>query len=422
MRHHPIHQKVYNFLHYGYLPPKKIPGFLRNLEMHEPIKPTVANTVELFEEVFSGAIEKSVGNGYCIIPVSGGWDSRALLGYALESMPAKQIKTYTFGTKGQLDFDIGKKLAKKAGVEHVAFDLNDIPITWKALKKFVQCSPWTYTFDSFFNKYCYEQMSGNADFILSGFMGDPLTGGHMYQKNNENIRQSFANSQFVTNTKIPLENEYKPSGSLPDIPKGTPFSDHQLFDLGVRQSHCIAPIVSYSKSWNSWDTILGNIPNSNTKIIAPFVHPKWIYYWLNVPDSRKENSNLYMYFLEKKFPELANLPSKEFYGARKRDGISAYLRKKKYHGKLLLSQRYPIFFNEPKEMLNYLDFDLAFRNREDYKEILVKSMVFLKKHSLVDWLDLDALKEEHMTYGQDHSKLFLVLIGLALNIEIEKHI
>jgi hypothetical protein len=68
-------------------------------------------------------------------------------------------------------------------------------------------------------------------------------------------------------------------------------------------------------------------------------------------------------------------------------------------------------------MLNYLDFDLAFRKREDYKEILKKSLRILKEHSLVDWLDFDVLNEEHMNYNQQYSKLFLVLIGLALNVE-----
>jgi len=66
-------------------------------------------------------------------------------------------------------------------------------------------------------------------------------------------------------------------------------------------------------------------------------------------------------------------------------------------------------------MLNYLDFE--FRNREVYKEILEKSRMILKEHSLVDWLDFDVLKQEHMKYDQQHSKLFLILAGLALNVE-----
>jgi hypothetical protein len=417
MHHHPLNQKVYNYLHYGYLPPDKIPEFLTNLDTHEPIKPTVENTVELFDEIFTEVIEKSVGNGYCIIPVSGGWDSRILLGYALEVLPSKQIKTYTFGSEGQLDFDIGKKLAKKAGVEHVAFDLKHVAVSWDVLKMTTEKAPWTYIFDSFFNKYCYKQMSTGADMLLSGFMGDPLTGGHNYKENGKNIPQYFAKRQGVTNLNFPNIFGFNPADTLPVLPEETPFSDHQLLDLGVRQACCIAPIISFQKQWNSWDTTLGKIDGSHADIVAPFVHPKWIRYWVTVPDSHKRERKLYLDFLQSKFPGFAEIPSKDFYGARKKSGISAYLLKKKYHAKKLLNQRHPLFFNEPKGMLNYLDFDLAFRKREDYREVLERSLMILKDHSLADWLDFDVLKEEHVKYDQQHSKLILMLAGLALNIE-----
>lgn len=247
MQQHPFKQKVYNYLHYGYLPPDNIPEFLTNLDTYEPIKPTVENTVKLFNEVFTEAVEKSIRKGYCVIPISGGWDSRTLLGYALESLPSKQIKTYTFGSKGQLDFDIGRQLAKKAGVEHVAFDLNQIPVSWDDLKMTAKKSQWTYIFDSFFNKYCYKQMSAGADMLLSGFMGDPLTGGHNYKENGTNIPQYFAKSEGITNLNLQDKSAFNPADALPELPDETPFSDHQLLDLGVRQACCIAPIISFKK-------------------------------------------------------------------------------------------------------------------------------------------------------------------------------
>lgn len=424
MLHQTLEKAVFTYLHYGYLPPKKIPAFLTQLGVYNHIKPTVANTIRLFQEVFKEAIENYQGKGYCVIPVSGGWDSRILLGFALDMLPSHQIKTYTFGTKGQLDFDIGKQLAKKAGVEHVEFDLSKISVTWEGLRASVEKAPWTYVADSFFNKYCYKKMSINADFLLSGFMGDPLTGGHIYWDNGPDIKQKFAdsqkfaNNQSVTTLELPLESDYKPVNLLPDIPRNTPFSDHQMLDLGVRQSCCIAPIVSFKKQWDSWDTSMGKIEGSNTDVISPFVHPKWVHYWLNVPDSHKNKRKLYLEFLRNKFPKFAEIPGKDFYGARGDSGISIYIKKKKYHAKILLNKHYPHIFTKPKELLNYLDFDRAFRKRDDYREILEKSLLFLKEQSLVDWIDVDNLKEEHMNYLEHHSKIFLLLIGLALNVEV----
>jgi|GEM_PF-1249962 len=421
MLYPPLEQAVCNYLHYGYLPPEEFPCFLSDLEKYPTLRPTVENTKALFQKVFNEAIEESVGKGYCIIPLSGGWDSRLLLGYALKTLPTRQIKTYTFGARGQLDFDIGKRLARKANVEHVAFDLNDISLTWGALKKSVAQNPWTHTFDSFYNKYCYEKMSSGADILLSGFMGDPLTGGHKYKKDGPLVKKIFAHSQAVSIHKMPLLNDYIPEKALPDILPETLFSDHQILDLGVRQSRCIAPIISYKKQWDSWDTSLGKIVGSNAEIISPFIHPKWIHYWLNVPDSQKKERKLYLEFLRETFPKLANLPSKDFYGAKTGSGMSMIIREKRYYAKMLLNRQYPNVFAQPKEMLNYLNFNRAFRVREDYRNLLEKAFLLLKEHSLADSLDLEKTKVNHTNYRQQHANIFLVFIGLALNLEIEKN-
>lgn len=416
-----LRKKIFDFLHYGYVMPDNIPSFLTELQKHKykPRKVTLSNTIELFEEVFTDSIEMNAGSGFCIVPLSGGWDSRILLGYALERFPSRQIKTYTFGTKGQLDFDIGKKIAKKAGVEHIAFDLSQIQLTWESLKASVTETPWTYTADSFFNKYCYRQMQSNADILLSGFMGDPLTGGHVYQNNGPDIKNIFLESQTLASNHLISESDFDPVSMLPDLPGNTLFSEHQLLDLGIRQAHCIAPIVSFKKKWDSWDTSLGTIGESKTKIIAPFAHPEWIHYWLHTPDMYKQNRLLYLQFLQEKFPELRDISNKEFYGAKNVNDSAYYLNKKIYHGKILLHRYYPRIFSSPKEMLNYLDFDKAFRKRKDYKDILENAFTLLAEHSIITEADFKKLKDEHLKYRKNHSRLFLLLIGLALNMEIE---
>jgi len=187
-------------------------------------------------------------------------------------------------------------LAKKAGLEHVAFDLNHIPVRWVDLKRTVKKTQWPYTFDSFFNKYCYNQMSTGADILLSGFMGDPQTGGHHYKENGSNVPRYFAKNQVITNRNFPDKFGFNMADLLPELPGNTLFSDHQLLDLGVRQACCIAPIISFKKQWDSWDTSLGKISGSDAEIISPFIHSRWIRYWLNEPDSLKRERKLYLDF------------------------------------------------------------------------------------------------------------------------------
>lgn len=417
-----LKENVNNYLHYGYLLPRQIPRFLSEFPHQDkvPAEISLTATIDLFDEVFQEAIETSAGSGFCIVPLSGGWDSRILLGYALEHFPAHQIKTYTFGSQGQLDFEIGKKVARAAGVEHTAFDLEKVSLEWDHLKSSTRKTPWTYTMDAFFNKYCYCVMQSDADILLNGFMGDPLTGGHRYEKNGRDVKRKFAFSQQLIKNSPVTQPGYDPVQSLPELPENTIFSDHQLLDLGVRQASCIAPIVSYKKSWDRWGTDMGSADGSNTAIIAPFAHPKWVHYWLNIPDTLKSKRKLYLEFLNAKFPRLRNVAAKDFYGAKNDRSLSQYLMKKKYHGKIILNRKFPHFFSSPVEMLNYLDFDEGFRKRDDYQEILNKSLSFLEASGLIEGFHPAALWDQHMNFSHNHSRLFLVLIGLALNLQIEE--
>ena len=56
-----------------------------------------------------------------------------------------------------------------------------------------------------------------------------------------------------------------------------------------------------------------------------------------------------------------------------------------------------------------------FRSREDYQATLWAAFEYLKESRVVPWLDLDALREEHMRRRKDHGDAFLVLLGLAAN-------
>lgn len=413
-----LQKRINDYLYFGYLPPSEFPDFLSKIENDQPAEYSLKNTTLLLEKVFADALEDASNSGYCIIPISGGWDSRLLLGLALENFPVRNIKTYTFGSPNQLDFEIGKLVARKSGVEHHAFDLSEIILEKKALKQSVREAPWTYVPDAYFNKYCYREMAGENDIILSGFMGDPLTGGHSYKDNNANIKKYFSREQSVLKSHNIIQTDYEPSDSLPDLPASSPFLWHELLDLGVRQARCIVPIISSKKIWDSWGTSLGTIEGTNSEIITPFAHQKWIQYWIDAPDSAKTNQKLYLDLLYYKFPKLAQLPSKKYYGARKASGLGFHFRKKLYHGKKLLNLKFPSFFNEPSHMMNYLSYAWAFRNRDDYRDILTYAMNILKRHRLTPWIDLEKYFKEHSQGVADHSKIFLLLIGLAFNVTV----
>jgi asparagine synthetase B (glutamine-hydrolysing) len=415
----PYNKVINDYLHYGYLPPDSLPDFIKEgLREDKKADYTTSYAGKILDRIFTESVNHFSGNGFCIVPVSGGWDSRILLGLALEYFSARQIKTYSFGTKGQLDYDIGKKLANEVGVEHVEFDLSKIALTYDELKKSVSLSPWTYVPDAFFNSYCYKQMAGNQDIILSGFMGDPLTGGHSYKKNGPDIPGYFAKSQTVAKNHSLTQKDYNPAESLPETCTTSTFLQHEQLDLGVRQANCIVPIISSKNEWNQWGASLGIAEGTNAEIIAPFAHKEWIRYWQHAPSKEKNDRRLYLKLLEEKFPVLASLPAKDFYGSKRRGDYCYTLNKKRYHGNIILNRNFPKIFPIPRLMMNYLDYDTSFRRRDDYISILKQAVSYLNETPVSGWINFNGLQKDHQSYRQNLSKEFLLLIGLALNLEV----
>lgn len=410
---------VNDYLYFGYLPPSSIPEWVYSLQVEKVHTYSVQTAISVLDSIFDESIKNSSQNGYCIIPISGGWDSRILLGLALERFNTSQIKTYTFGRKGQLDYDIGIHIAKKAGVEHIKADLGKVELDWGELENSVLESPWTYVPDAFFNKHCYKHVAGENDIILSGFMGDPLTGGHFHEDTPEALNE-FVREQSVLRSGGITAEGYDPLASLPEIPSDTELTIFDIADFGIRQAYCIAPIISSKKNWNSWGTNLGSIKNVGAELVTPFTHPEWAHYWLHAPEELKFERKLYLGVLQKKFPKLAALPSKNFYGAKTPDGIDYYIRKKIYHGQIVLNQKMPQLFSKPNQMINYLDYSSAFRNREDYRGVLSTAFSFLKEYKITPWIDLSALLKQHDSFEKDHSKAFLLLIGLVLNMKVNR--
>ena len=67
---------------------------------------------------------------------------------------------------------------------------------------------------------------------------------------------------------------------------------------------------------------------------------------------------------------------------------------------------------------NYIDFQWAFRKRDDYISVMEKAIDVLKQREAVPWLDLDAIWGEHHRRKRDHAQALQVLLGLAVNLDV----
>ena len=114
--------KTHAFLHYGYLPDPnvKIPEYLKKWEEDREILINesellphflIQKGVKILSSVFREMLSSC--SGLQILPLSGGLDSRAILGGLLENLERDQIQVVTFGSPGTWDYDIGLLVVSK---------------------------------------------------------------------------------------------------------------------------------------------------------------------------------------------------------------------------------------------------------------------------------------------------------------------
>ena len=113
---------ILSFLHFGYLPqiPRNLssePWAGNKSEACDTIRKSLDKPKLIAQGIHAlkAAFQNIIG-GMHIVPLSGGLDSRAILGGLLNAGLKKQITTVTFGTPGTLDYEIGSYVAKRIGL------------------------------------------------------------------------------------------------------------------------------------------------------------------------------------------------------------------------------------------------------------------------------------------------------------------
>jgi hypothetical protein len=383
---------------------------------------TADQAAKVFDACVNDILYRSAKGGLCIVPLSGGWDSRMLLGAALERFETSQIKTGSFGVPGQLDYDIGALVAKKFGLVHHAVDLSGIEVSWEGLLATAKEAPWTDVFDSHYNRYAVSQVArSEADFVLSGFFGDPTTGGHFSGvSSREAAISDFIFKQRREKSLQLASPDFDPRVVLPPLADASAVAYSELLDFGIRQAYCIAPIVTPLKRFTRWDGWVGEMSTSGATVLAPFAQQQWAAYWQRAPKEAKAAQKLYLEMMRYKFPDLAAMPSKYSLGTKTKLGNFAARVQRRIQRQI--DYAFPRLNLRYRAGLNYLDFARAFRFREDYRAVLDKAVAYLEANEIVPWLDLGGLIKKHMSYEENYENAFLVLIGLALNLQTEREV
>ncbi|HIH36311.1 MAG TPA: hypothetical protein HA232_00160 [Methanocellales archaeon] len=408
--------QINKYLWCSYLSPNEFPTWLYDCITPKAIGKVYSahEAAHRFDALFDDLVDQS-GSMRHLVPLSGGWDSRSILGALLERVETDRIATVSFGVPGQLDYDLGKMVADSAGVKHHALDLRSVDFAWDAIKESVASSPWTYVPDGFFNSLCRNLFSSESDAIWIGFLGDPLAGSHILDlADNRHVQLAFSAKQKRCKKPPLCLPEFFFADAFPVPEQDTSIAYDDALDLGIRQAHAIASIVLPIRTWDHWGAFIGKEKNG-AQVIAPYADSAWAGYWLSAPREVRKGQKLYLEMLNLKFPELFSLPGKVNYGIKLNHGMRSMVRRSSHFFRLQMQRLVPWLRIRSSLGANYLDYDEMFRNREDYQATLRIAFEYLKENKVVSWLDLDKLWEEHMKRKNDNGDAFCVLLGLAAN-------
>ncbi|MFW6015712.1 MAG: asparagine synthase-related protein [bacterium] len=341
-----------------------------------------------------------------VVPISGGLDSRAILAGLLECTEAKNISTYTFGTPGTLDYDIGNYVAEKMGTMHMKFSLTEyeynvdelIDISSKVDHQTVLFHhPPVQQIESMFGKSLY----------WSGFMGGELAGSHLEQRIFEEVRE--AKSNFVSrNTYVKKINISNSTDSEiyhliedPNYATENLALEEQL-DFQNRQLKFIAPHV-LMQGFN---------------YIIPFLDQEWMDFILSVERKYRYNQYLYKKILSRTFPKAFSYKTKSHYGLPLSAGeFRVFMQRAKDKVQNIVSLKNSM---SKRRNLNYIDFNYGIRSRNDLNKVVYENIMDLKKRKVVEWIDIDEIWKNHIKYNRDLAKALIILTSLEIHYKAKE--
>ena len=411
-----------SFLHYGYLPfpsekqNEKIVSWNNQLQnTDEHLKNTKSET-ELVEQgiIALKKVFTNIENGTHILPLSGGLDSRTILGGLLYAGLKNQIIAVTFGTPGTYDFDIGKMVANRLGLRHKLFDLTKLNVDKEELERIATSNNlWTFQYDKFYHHLICKYF-GKDCIYWSGFLGDALSGKHLPETLSLNwlgAKRYFANkNRFVRSIKLTSQT-YNSVRDLPDEPLiSQEYINFDLqLDLAIRQEYCIRSTVI----------------NKNYDYRVPFQDPNWINFILSLPNKFYKNQYIYKKVIFKSFPELFSMPTTNNFGfpLNKNKNIKS-IRRVYEKIRFNISDKIPIVIPIVGDIFpvfkstNYINFNHALRHRNNYKETVFDNIQNLKSRKLIDWLDFDLIWREHQNKIKNHGIALMLLSALEINLRV----
>lgn len=275
---------------------------------------------ELGELFVRGLADRISGEGKILVALSGGFDSRAVLGAALECVESGRLHTLTFGGKDSYDLRVARLVAGKAGVQNTVFPITDQLFADDFLRQ--RAADYGYGYSAFGTQpeemlsYLSEEDS-QGSISLWGVGGDAITGSHLRPSDLalppcpsavDRARLLISKRAFV-----PLTTACRLTG----------MSEYDVVTMvaGLIER---SGLIYFDEPWqflDAWDMfvrgrmeLIGVLPFHGGSFLCPHLSPEYFGRMSTQCFDDKLGQNAYKRMLSSRFRRLFNLPTRRLKG------------------------------------------------------------------------------------------------------------
>jgi len=277
-------------------------------------------TVDQLGELCVSAVRNAVDDATnVLVGLSGGFDSRAVLGGLMECVDVERIRAITFGGPDTSDFKIGKCVSDAAGIQHTAFPILDNYFDDAFLRQ--RSTDYSHTYSAFATqparmiRFLSEQ-EGTYDASLWGVGGDAISGSHLHD-GDDNLPPCV---DSAARAKLLTSRLYIPVAVVSEIVGIEPGEIEAMVAVLLERSG----LPAYDESWqflDAWDIfvrgrmeLIGVLPFDTESWRCPHLSGEYFEQMASLCFSQKLHQAAYKEMLAHRFAALFSLPTKRLQG------------------------------------------------------------------------------------------------------------
>lgn len=399
-----------SIFYYGYPLPNEcvgLPPFIQDTVSPNKSDASESVLVDEGKQALRDAMATTVAdlppNATHVLPLSGGLDSRMVLGLLTETVDRSRIHTLTIGLPVGLDYEIGQRVAEAANVRNTPVNPTTWTDEWTVDNLVDHAGKYPYPIriiGGYLQHVAHEKAVTEIDggYVLwNGFMGETLAGAHISKYGTDNSTWEQACKAFVNANQMSTIDltrpGFDPTTVLPSEPwvSQDALSYAEQLDFSIRQQCWIGQTVGRNGH-------------------SPFTQPRFAEYILNLPQEHRRNRSLFKTIAKEMFPDLFQLPTETNDGAplsagdtRRRSTIV------KNAIRFRLRQIYAPTVARPGHQ--FMDFDTELRREWAFAETVETLVSEIARRDLIDWFDPLEIWERHQS-GEDLSRDIRILASL----------